>query len=98
MGDATVIIPQLDEVFDLVFIDADKEQYCDYYELAMEKLKPNGFILADNVLWGGKAVKGKNPDKETRGIQKFNKHIKNDLRVEQVMLSVRDGIMLIRKL
>lgn len=98
IGEAIEIIPQLDEAFDLVFIDADKEQYCNYYELVMEKLKPNGFIIADNVLWGGKAVKGKNPDRETRGIRKFNTHVKNDSRVEQVMLSVRDGLMLIRKL
>lgn len=98
MGDATEIIPQLDEIFDLVFIDADKEQYCSYYELVLEKLRPNGFIIADNVLWGGKAVKDKNPDRETRGIRKFNTHVKNDPRVEQVMLSVRDGLLVIRKL
>jgi len=98
LGDALQIIPQLDELFDFVFIDADKEQYIDYYELSMEKLKPGGFILIDNVLWGGKAVKGKNPDKETRGIRRFNEYVKNDKRVEQVILSIRDGLMMVRKL
>ena len=97
MGDALEIIPGLDEMFDLVFIDADKEQYVDYYELALQKLRPGGFILADNVLWGGKAVNDKKPDKETKGIRRFNEHVKNDNRVEQVMLSVRDGLMLARK-
>ena len=98
MGDALQIIPQLDELFDLVFIDADKEQYVDYYELAIEKLKPGGFILVDNVLWGGKAMKDESPDKETQGIRRFNEHVKSDRRVEQVILSIRDGLMLIRKL
>ena len=98
IGDAVKIIPQIDEVFDLVFIDADKEQYVDYYEFSMEKLRPGGFILADNVLWGGKAVRDEHPDKETRGIRRFNEHVKNDPRVEQLMLSVRDGLMLVRKL
>ena len=98
LGDALQIIPQLNESFDLVFIDADKEQYVDYYELSMEKLKPGGFILIDNVLWGGKAVKDKNPDKETQGIRQLNEHVKNDERVEQVILSIRDGLMMVRKL
>jgi len=98
LGDALKIIPQLNEVFDFDFIDADKEQYIDYYELALAKLRPGGFILTDNVLWGGKAVRDKKPDKETRGIQLFNTHVKNDTRVEQVILSVRDGLMMVRKL
>ncbi|RLD40297.1 MAG: methyltransferase [Bacteroidetes bacterium] len=98
LGDALQIIPRLNELFDLVFIDADKEQYVDYYELSIEKLRPGGFILIDNVLWGGKAVRDKNPDKETQGIRRFNEHVKNDDRVEQVILSIRDGLMLVRKL
>ncbi len=97
MGDALQIIPALDQVFDLMFIDADKEQYVDYYELALPKLRKGGFILADNVLWGGKAVHDKKPDKETQGIRRFNEHVKNDSRVEQVILSIRDGLLLIRK-
>lgn len=99
MGDAVEIIPQLSEEFDLVFIDADKEQYVDYYELSITKLKPGGFILADNVLWNGKVLEADSKsDKETRGIKAFNEYVKNDKRVEQVMLSVRDGLLLVRKL
>lgn len=98
MGDALKIIPSLQETFDLVFIDADKEQYIDYYELALEKLNPGGFILADNVIWGQKVLDDpESTDKETRGIQRFNAHVNKDPRVEQVMLSVRDGLLLVRK-
>ncbi len=99
LGDALVLIPQLDEIFDLVFIDAEKAQYLNYYEAALKKLRKGGFILADNVLWGGKAVYvDKKPDKETLGIREFNDFVKQDNRVEQVMLSIRDGLLLIRKL
>ena len=99
LGDALMLIPKLDETFDLVFIDAEKAQYPDYYEASLKKLRKGGFILADNVLWGGKVVfTEKNPDKETLGIRKFNDFVKQDSRVEQVMLSIRDGLLLIRKL
>jgi len=99
IGNALEIIPELSVEFDLIFIDADKEQYVDYYELALNKLKKGGFILADNVLWGGKVIEDDaKSDKETQGIKLFNEHVKNDKRVEQVILSVRDGLMLIRKL
>ncbi|NOY51550.1 MAG: O-methyltransferase [Chlorobi bacterium] len=104
IGDALEIIPKLDYKFDLVFIDADKEQYVDYYELALEKLNPGGFILADNVLWSGKVLhpekrtsKSKKADKETKGIIAFNKHVKADNRVENVIIPLRDGISVIRK-
>jgi predicted O-methyltransferase YrrM len=97
-GDAREIIPSLDETFDLIFIDADKSQYTDYYELAFPKLRKGGFFLADNVLWGGKAVEDKNPDKETMGIRNFNDHVRDDDRVHQVLLSIRDGLLLVRKL
>lgn len=97
LGDALKVIPGLDGQFDLIFIDADKEQYIDYYELAMDKLKNGAFILADNVLWGGKTVYDKKPDNKTQGIRRFNEQVKNDDRVEQVMLSIRDGLLLIRK-
>jgi predicted O-methyltransferase YrrM len=98
MGDALQIIPELNETFDLIFIDADKEQYVAYYELAIKKLRAGGFLLADNVLWSGKVLEEDSlSDKETKGVKAFNEHIKNDDRVEQVMLSVRDGLMLIRK-
>ena len=98
MGNALEIIPTLDEAFDLVFIDADKEQYVDYYKLAKEKLRPGGFIIADNVIWSGKVLeKSFKTDKETKGIVTFNEFVKNDPDVEQVMLSIRDGLLLIRK-
>jgi caffeoyl-CoA O-methyltransferase len=98
MGNAIDIIPELQIEFDLVFIDADKEQYIDYYELALTKLKPGGFILADNVLWSGKVLENDSKsDKETMGIKAFNNLVKKDKRVEQVMLSIRDGLFLIRK-
>lgn len=99
IGDAIEIIPKLPGKFDLVFIDADKEQYIDYYELALTKLETDGFILADNVLWSGKVLENDSKsDKETRGIKAFNEYVRNDSRVEQVMLTIRDGLMLIRKI
>jgi len=98
IGDALQIIPQLDESFDLVFIDAAKDQYCDYYHLVFDKVRKGGFILADNTLWDGKVLEGGPGDGETRGIVEFNKMVQQDERVENVLLSVRDGVMLIRKL
>jgi len=98
MGNALEIIPTIDDTFDLVFIDADKEQYVDYYKLAKDKLRPGGFIIADNVIWSGKVLeKSSKTDKETQGIVAFNEFVKNDPEVEQVMLSIRDGLLLIRK-
>lgn len=97
-GDAREIIPGLNETFDLIFIDADKSQYTDYYKLAFPKLRKGGFFLADNVLWGGKAAEDNQPDKETLGIRNFNDHVRDDDRVEQVLISVRDGLLLIHKL
>lgn len=99
IGDAVELIPKMKEEFDLVFIDADKEQYIDYYNLSMEKLKPGGFIIADNVLWSGKVLESdRKSDKETKGIKAFNDFVAKDSRVEQVILSVRDGLLLVRKL
>jgi len=98
MGNALEIIPTIDDTFDLVFIDADKEQYVDYYKLAKDKLRPGGFIIADNVIWSGKVLeKSSKTDKETQGIVAFNEYVKNDPEVEQVILSIRDGLLLIRK-
>ncbi len=98
LGDAVSTISGLPQTFDLVFIDADKEQYTDYYNAVFPKVSPGGFILADNVLWGGKVVeKLTKTDKETKGIQDFNEMVNNDTRVEKVMLSIRDGLYLIRK-
>jgi caffeoyl-CoA O-methyltransferase len=97
-GDATQIIPKLNESFDLVFIDADKENYCRYYDLVMEKLRPGGFIVADNVLWSGNVLKEeKDMDEETLALHQFNSKVRNDSRVENVLLPVRDGLMVIQK-
>ena len=98
-GDAVDIIPRIDELFDLVFIDAAKENYLHYYQLIFDKVRKGGFILADNALWDGKVVDPpENQGKETRGIATFNDYIQKDDRVENVLLSVRDGIMLVRKI
>jgi predicted O-methyltransferase YrrM len=99
IGNAIDIIPTLDQSFDLIFIDADKEQYVEYYQLSMEKLKTGGFMLIDNVLWSGKVTNpAASQEKETAGIVAVNQIVAEDPRVEQVMLSVRDGLLLIRKL
>lgn len=98
-GDARKIIPGLDDVFDLVYLDAEKDEYLEYYELVFPKVTAGGIILADNVLWGGKVIEETgNGDHFTSGILAFNEHIRKDERVEQVIMPVRDGIMLIRKL
>ena len=96
IGDALQIIPTLDLLFDLVFIDADKENYSNYFDLVVDKVSAGGFILADNVLWDGKVVDHK-PDKDTRAILEFNRKIQSDPRVDNVLLPVRDGMMLMRK-
>lgn len=96
IGDAKKIISSLNVTFDLVFIDADKENYSIYYDLVYDKVKPGGVILADNVLWSGKITDTK-PDKDTRALQAFNLKITNDSRVENMLLPLRDGIMMIRK-
>ena len=99
IGNALNIIPEIDEMFDLVFIDADKENYLKYYKLVFDKVRKGGFILADNALWGGKVVLPvKHADKETIGVIKFNDFVQSDDRVENVLLPLRDGIMLMRKL
>lgn len=96
VGDAMAIIPSLDDTFDLVFIDADKENYHRYFELIIGKVRAGGFILADNVLWSGKVVGGAS-DKKTNSILEFNALVQRDPRVENVLLPVRDGIMIMRK-
>ncbi|MFZ1371125.1 MAG: O-methyltransferase [Ferruginibacter sp.] len=97
VGDALEIISTLNQVWDLVFIDADKVNYINYYELTLASVKKGGWLLADNVLFHGEVldevVKGKN----AKAIQAFNDHIKNDDRVQQVMLTIRDGLLLIQK-
>jgi caffeoyl-CoA O-methyltransferase len=96
-GNALEIIPRLDIKFDLVFIDGDKREYIDYFRLIIDKVKPGGFILADNVLWGGKVVESESTDPQARGIIEFNEMIRNETHVEVVILPLRDGLMVIRK-
>lgn len=96
IGDAAKIIPTLEVMFDLVFIDADKENYALYYDLVFDKVKSGGAILADNVLWSGKVTQAK-VDKDTRALIEFNKKVNLDTRVENLLLPLRDGIMMIRK-
>jgi predicted O-methyltransferase YrrM len=99
LGRALHIIPSLEGPFDLVFIDADKENYLNYYQLIFEKVKPGGYILADNALWDGKVVgNSNNTDKDTKAIVAFNDFIQQDKRVENILLPLRDGIMMIRKI
>ena len=98
IGDAMDIIPQLDINFDFVFMDADKSNYLNYYELLIDQLPSGAWIVADNVLWSGKVLnKEVNNDPETAALQKFNSFIQNDNRVENILLPLRDGLMLIRK-
>jgi predicted O-methyltransferase YrrM len=98
-GDAKEIIPTLDCRFDLVYIDANKREYPDYYNLVFDKVVPGGLILADNVLWDGKVLQEPMPqDSQTRGIAAFNDMVAADPRVEVFILPVRDGLSVIRKL
>jgi predicted O-methyltransferase YrrM len=97
-GRAQDIIPALDCSFDLVFIDGDKREYCEYYDLVFDRVHKGGFIIADNVLWGGKieseeALK----DPQGNGIVMFNEKVRNDDRVEKLILPLRDGLMIIRR-
>ena len=91
------IEPGLDECFDLVFIDADKRQYTAYYRLVFDKVRPGGIIVADDVLWDGKVTEKDTRDAQTRGILEFNELVQADTRVENLLLPVRHGLMLIRK-
>ena len=97
IGNALQVIPTLNAKFDLVFIDADKESYAQYFDLVIDSVNLNGIILADNVLWSGKVLDAK-PDKDTKAIIDFNVKVHNDKRIENVLLPVRDGIMMMRKI
>jgi caffeoyl-CoA O-methyltransferase len=97
IGKAQDIIPGLDLMFDIVFIDGDKREYIEYFKLIIDKVNPGGFILADNVLWGGKVVEDETNDPQTRGIINFNTMIRNENKIEDVIIPIRDGLMLIRK-
>ena len=96
LGNATEIIPQLDETLDLVFIDADKPNYSNYYNLVFEKVCPGGFIIADNVLWSGRVLQDEK-DENTRALHEFNQMVLADKRVSNVLLPIRDGLMIVCK-
>jgi predicted O-methyltransferase YrrM len=96
IGDALKILPTLEAMYDLIFIDAKKEDYGNYYDLIFDQWKPGGILIADNVLWSGKVLKPET-DKTTASIIAFSEKIKNDPRVSQIMLPIRDGILMVRK-
>jgi predicted O-methyltransferase YrrM len=96
-GDATKIIPELNEIFDMVFIDADKKNNGAYYNLLIDKLRPGGIIIVDNVLWSGKVLTEKKVDQNTAIITNFNNMVSRDQRVEKLILPIRDGLFIIRK-
>jgi caffeoyl-CoA O-methyltransferase len=98
LGDALQIIPLFIEQWDLVFIDADKVNYINYYELTLPQLKKGGWIIADNVLFHGQVLEETVTGKNAKAIEAFNQHVAKDERVEQAMLTVRDGLLLIKKL
>jgi len=99
LGEGTAVIPTLDLKFDLVFIDADKENYLNYYELIVPKMNPGGIILSDNVLWSGKVLEPLQPnDLSTKILLEYNDLLRNDPRVETVLLPIRDGLTVSRVL
>ena len=99
IGHALEIIPSLDKAFDLVFIDADKENYLNYYKLLIDRLPSGAIVVADNVLWSGKVVDNQSleSDQETKALHEFNSFVAQDDRVENVLMPIRDGLMVIRK-
>ncbi len=99
LGSALEIIPSLNQKFDLIFIDADKTNYLNYYNLVIDKIDSGSFIIADNVLWSGKVVAPlEQADADTKALLEFNEVVKNDDRVENVLFPIRDGLMIIRKI
>ena len=99
LGDATTIIPALDLTYDLVFIDADKPNYVNYFHLVVDKLNKGGILLSDNVLWSGKVIQQvKDDDLSTLALLEYNKLLKEDKRIETVLLPIRDGLTISRKL
>ena len=97
VGDALEVIPTLHEVWDLIFIDADKVNYINYYELTLPLLRKGGFILADNVLFHGEVLEDNIAGKSAKAIHAFNEHLEKDNRIQHVLVTVRDGLMLIQK-
>lgn len=98
IGSALEIVPTLNTKFDLVFIDGNKREYIEYYEMAMKHLNDGGWILADNTLWDGHVIDPAYKDSQTNGVRAFNEYIRNDKRVEEVILPLRDGLTIIRKI
>jgi caffeoyl-CoA O-methyltransferase len=97
-GDAKKVIPELDEEFDLVFIDADKRNYETYYDLIIDKVKVNGLIISDNVLWDGKVFDSNENDLTTIALRKYNQKLHEDKRIQKVLLPIRDGLLIARKI
>lgn len=98
IGDALQMVPKMDVMFDLAFVDGDKRRYLDYYEMVMARLNPGGYILADNTLWDGHVIEQTTKhDAQTIGIMAFNDKIASDERVEKVIIPLRDGLTVIRK-
>jgi caffeoyl-CoA O-methyltransferase len=98
-GNALDIIPVLNITFDMVFIDGEKTEYMDYYKTVIEKVRPGGVIIADNVLWSGKVIeKPEKNDYDTRTLQQFNDYVHRDKRVENLLLPIRDGLMILQKI
>ncbi len=98
IGDALEVVPKLGLRFDMAFIDGDKRKYVEYYEMVMGHLNVGGYILADNTLWDGHVVEEETKDAQTEGIRQFNDHVAEDDRVEKVILPLRDGLSIIRKM
>ena len=98
VGNALTIIPELNETWDLVFIDADKAGYIEYFNLVLPKVRQNGFILADNIFFHGEALENNPKSKSAMGLKRFNEFIKGRKDVEKVILTLRDGLYLVRKL
>lgn len=96
-GNALDIIPQLKTEFDMVFIDGDKREYIDYYKAVIDKVRHGGYIIADNVLWGGMVLVAATRDPQAKGIISFNEMLRNQKNIEMVILPIRDGLMIIRK-
>ena len=98
LGNALELVPKLDMIFDLVFIDADKENYANYFEMVIEKVNPGGLILSDNVLWSGKVIEPIQPDDlDTKALIEYNVLLKEDKRIETIVLPIRDGLTISRK-
>lgn len=97
IGNAMEIIPGIDAQFDIVFIDADKSNYINYYNLVIDKVRIGGYIIADNVLWSGRVTE-EEKDKRTKILDEYNKMVMNDARVENIMVPIRDGLMIAQKI